>query len=128
MENQQERQCSNCGRIYSWEDWQGENCPVCEDVPLEPIEGEGSEAFLDDTLSLEIPWPQGEREVEVYRASGYLDGQMLKAQLEGAGIPVLLHAGAKLGFTVGDLGAVPVLVPISRREDALAILESNEQA
>ncbi|MDB5081008.1 MAG: hypothetical protein JWP00_2932 [Chloroflexi bacterium] len=125
MENQQERQCSNCGRIYTWEDWQQDNCPVCEDVALEPIDGEGSEAFLDDTLSQDIPWPRGEREVEVCRASGYLDGQMIKAQLEGAGIPVLLHAGAKLGFTVGDLGAVPVMVPMSRRDEALDILEER---
>ena len=122
MENLQERQCSNCGRIYSWEDWQEDNCPVCLDVPLEPIEGEGSETFLDDTLSLDIPWPQGEREAEVCRASGYLDAQMIKAQLEGSGIPVLLHAGAKLGFTVGDLGAVPVLVPKSRLAEAREIL------
>ena len=122
MENQQERQCSNCGRIYSWEDWQEENCPVCLDVPLEPIEGEGGENFLDDTLSQEIPWPKGEREAEVCRASGYLDAQMIKAQLEGSGIPVLLHAGAKFGFTVGDLGAVPVLVPKSRLAEAREIL------
>lgn len=123
MDNLQERQCSNCGRIYSLEDWSEENCPVCLDVPLEPLEGEGSEAFLDDTLTQDIPWPKGEREVEVCRASGYLEGQLIKAQLEGAGIPVLLHAGAKLGFTVGDLGAVPVLVPMSRREEALDILD-----
>lgn len=125
MDNQQERQCSNCGRIYSWEDWQEDNCPVCLDVPLEPIEGEGSETFLDDTLSQEIPWPKGEREAEVCRASGYLDAQMIKAQLEGSGIPVLLHAGAKLGFTVGDLGAVPVLVPKSRLAEAREILADN---
>jgi hypothetical protein len=125
MENLQERQCSNCGRIYSWEDWPEANCPVCQDVPLEAIEGEGSQDFLDDTLSQEIPWPQGEREVEVCRASGYLDGQMIKAQLEGAGIPVLLHAGAKFGLSVGDLGAVPVLVPKSRRKEALAILNQS---
>lgn len=125
MDNLKERQCSNCGRIYSWEDWQEANCPVCEDVPLEDIEGEGSEVFLDDTLTQDIPWPKGEREVVVCRASGYLDAQLIKAQLEGAGIPVLLHAGAKLGFTVGDLGAVPVLVPKSRLDDALAVLDGQ---
>jgi hypothetical protein len=125
MENLKERQCSNCGRIYSWEDWQEDNCPVCEDVPLEDLEGTGSEAFLDDTLSQEIPWPKGEREVVVCRAFGYLDAQLIKATLEGSGIPVLLHAGAKLGFTVGDLGAVPVMVPTSRLDEALAILDER---
>ena len=125
MDNLKERQCSNCGRIYSWEDWQEDNCPVCLDVPLDSIDGEGHEGFLDDTLTQEIPWPKGEREAEVCRASGYLDAQMIKAQLEGAGIPVLLHAGAKLGFTVGDLGAVPVLVPRSRLNEARGILADN---
>jgi hypothetical protein len=125
MENLRERQCSNCGRIYSWEDWSEDNCPVCKDVPLEDLAGGGGEAFLDDTLTLDIPWPKGEREVVVFRASGYLDAQLIKVQLEGAGIPVLLHAGAKLGLTVGDLGAVPVMVPKSRVDEALAILDGQ---
>ncbi|HEX2914742.1 MAG TPA: DUF2007 domain-containing protein [Chloroflexia bacterium] len=120
MTNLNERYCSSCGRIYSQEDWQEENCPFC-DVPLEAA-GEHSAGMMDDTLTTEIPWPKGEREVEVCRASGYLDAQLVKAQLEGAGIPVLLHAGAKLGFTVGDLGAVPVLVPKSRLQDAREVL------
>ncbi len=122
---QPERICNNCGRIYSWDDWQEANCPFC-DVPLQDSTDSGSTPVLDDTLSHELPWPQGEREVEVCRASGYLDAQMVKAQLESAGIPVLLHAGSKLGFTVGDLGAVPILVPISRQDEALAIIDSNE--
>lgn len=124
MANEQERMCPNCSRVYSLDDWQEDNCPFC-DVPLEAV-GEEASAFLDDTLSGEVPWPQGEREAEVYRASGYLDAQLVKAQLESAGIPVLLHAGAKLGFTVGDLGAVPVLVPRSKLQEAHDILQENQ--
>jgi hypothetical protein len=120
MKNQEDRNCPGCGRIYEWDDWQEANCPFC-DIPL--VAGSGNAPLLDDTLTTEIAWPQGEREVEVCRASGYLDAQMIKAQLESAGIPVLLHAGAKLGFTVGDLGAVPVLVPKSRQAEARQVLK-----
>lgn len=125
MQEQQERLCTQCNRVYSWDDWQEDNCPFC-DVPLQALEG-GEAELLDDTLSQEIPWPQGQREVEVYRAFGYVDAQMIKAQLESAGIPVLLGgSGTRLGFVVGDLGAVPVLVPTNMRDEALAIVQNNQ--
>ncbi len=125
MTNEQERYCTSCKRVYSWGDWQEDTCPFC-DVPLKAADGSGQNPLLlDDTLSTEIEWPQGEREVQVYKASGFMDAQLIKAQLESAGIPVLLHAGAKLGFVVGDLGAVPIYVPKSRQEEANEILSSN---
>jgi hypothetical protein len=124
MSNEQERYCAKCGRVYSWEDWQESSCPFC-DLPLEEIGVAAPSSRLNDTLSSEIPWPQGEREVEIYRAAGFLEAQMLKAQLEAANIPVMLQAGTSLGFTVGSLGEVPVLVPKSRWEEARDILENN---
>ncbi len=123
-DNQKERYCSNCGRVYAWDDWQEETCPFC-DFALEEVGVAAPAAILSDTLSSELGWPQGEREVEVYRASGFLDAQMIKAQLESAGIPVLLLSASQLGFTVGALGAVPVMVPVSKRDEALEILEND---
>lgn len=124
MTNEKERYCAKCGRVYSWNDWQEDDCPFC-DTPLEEVGVATPAPLLSDTLTGDIPWPQGEREVEVYRAGGFLDAQMIKVQLESAGIPVLLHTDANLGFTIGSLGAVPVLVPVSRRDEALEILENN---
>lgn len=122
--HEQERYCPQCSRVYSTEDWQEDNCPFC-DVPLKAVSGDAG--FLDDTLSQDLPWPQGEKEAVVCKASGYIDAQMTKAQLESAGIPVLLHAGAKLGLTIGDLGAVPVMVPKSRLEEAKKIVFGNNK-
>jgi hypothetical protein len=122
-----ERRCPACGRIYSEEDWQEETCPFC-DVALEAPSN--TTQLLEDTLSLDLSWPPGEREVMIGKASGYLEGQILKAALEAAGIPVLLQgatvAGA-YGFTVGDMGAVRILVPVSRAEEARSILNQTEQ-
>ena len=126
MANQIERYCNGCDRIYSWDDWQEDTCPFCDTPLSEQTEAPaGTEAFLDDTLSQEIPWPQGEHEVEVYRGFGYIDAQLIKAILEGSGIPVLLHSGAKFGLSVGDLGAVPIYVPESQAAEAQAVIRNQ---
>ncbi len=124
MTEERERYCPKCERVFSWEDWQEDNCPFCE-VALAEL-GVGQAApVLDDTLSSGIPWPQGEREVEVFRAGGYMEAQVIKAVLESGGIPVLLLSSSQLGFTVGSLGMVPILVPKSRREEALDLLAEH---
>ena len=128
MANQKERYCNGCNRIYGWDDWQEDTCPFCDTPLSDSVAGNSSgegQPLLDDRLSQNIPWPPGERETEVYRASGYIEAQMIKALLEGAGIPVLLHSGLGLGFAVGDLGQVPVLVPKSQVALAEDILEDK---
>lgn len=118
MTKQLERKCPKCNRIFEWDDWQEETCPFC-DVPLvEMSVDEQAASVMDDTISTEIAWPQGERETQVCLAYGYINAQMMKAQLESAGIPVLLRVGASLG----DFEAVPILVPISRAAEASEIL------
>ncbi len=128
MATEKERYCNGCDRIFSWGDWQEDTCPFC-DTPLgeRTDTPEGGVPLLDDTMSQEIPWPQGEREGQVCRASGYIDAQMIKAVLEGSGIPVMLHGGAKLGLTVGNLGAVPVYVPLSRVAEARQVLDNQPE-
>lgn len=72
---------------------------------------------------------QGEFAV-VYEASGRLAGEMIRAFLEAQGIPAIINqesAGATYGFTVGPLGLVDVMVPESRKEEAIRILEEMEE-
>ncbi len=121
-----ERQCPNCGRIYEEGDWQEVNCPVC-DLPLEEIGGESE--LISDTLSMQLPWPQGEREILIWEANGYLKAQLLKAALESEGIPVLLQGGTMAqvwGVTVGSAGAVGLSVPQSRVDEARQIIDATE--
>jgi hypothetical protein len=64
----------------------------------------------------------------VYRAAGMLQAEVIKGQLETAGIPVMLDyesLGRVYGFTVDGLGEVRVLVPDERAEDARQLLESS---
>lgn len=124
--SQDERQCSNCGRIYSPQDWQEENCPFC-DVSLEVIDT--SHTLVSDTLSLQLPWPPGEKQILVGWAEGYMKGQLLKAALESEGIPVLLQGGTMaqaFGLSVGSVGAVSIFVPESVAAQAKTILEMGE--
>ena len=118
MTKQSERKCPKCNRIFEWDDWQEDTCPFC-DVPLvEMSDEEQATSVMDSTVSTEIAWPQGERETQVCLAYGYINAQMMKAQLESAGIPVLLRVGS----SIGDFEAVPILVPISRAAEATEIL------
>lgn len=121
-----ERQCPECGRLYSEGDWQEETCPFC-DIPLKAAAETNN--ILSDTVSLQIPWPQGEREVLVGEAKGYLDAQLLKAALESEGIPVLLQGettSQAFGIWVGDIGRIQIFVPQSCAQEAQAILKITE--
>lgn len=117
MTKQLERKCPKCNRIFEWDDWQEDTCPFC-DVPLVALSSDEQGSVMDSTISTEIAWPQGERETQVCLAYGYINAQMMKAQLESAGIPVLLRVGA----SIGDFEAVPILVPVSRAAEATEIL------
>jgi hypothetical protein len=64
----------------------------------------------------------------VYRAAGMLQAEVIKGQLETAGIPVMLDyesLGRVYGLTVDGLGEVRVLVPDGRAEDARQLLEAS---
>jgi hypothetical protein len=107
-------------------DWQEANCPFC-DVGLEVIGG--SAEILADTLSLQLPWPKGEKVVVVGKANGYLAAQVLKAALEAEGIPVLLQGetvAQAFGLSFGSVGTVKVGVPQSQAEAAKAIVNITE--
>jgi len=63
----------------------------------------------------------------VYTASGEVEAQSIRSALEAAGIPVKLgiEAATKLfAMTVDGLGAVKVLVPEDRVEEALEVIET----
>lgn len=63
--------------------------------------------------------------VVVHVAQGLSRAYVIKAKLESAGIPVLLDyesAAPILGITVDGLGAVRVLVPAGRADEAEALI------
>ncbi|MEA2681730.1 MAG: putative prokaryotic signal transducing protein [Chloroflexota bacterium] len=58
-----------------------------------------------------------------------MEGEILKAALENADIPVALRgdiAGRLYGITASDLGDVAVLVPPDRAEEARELIDSSE--
>ena len=66
--------------------------------------------------------------VTIYRSQGMLGAEVVKAKLEGAGIPVLLRyeaVGQLFGLTVDGLGGVEVCVPEEWAEDAAALVEEE---
>ena len=65
----------------------------------------------------------------IYRAAGMLEAQVIKGQLEAAGIPVLLDyesANSVFPLTIGALGEVRVMVPIERAEEAQALISVED--
>jgi hypothetical protein len=68
--------------------------------------------------------------ITVYESQGMLGAQVVKGKLESAGLPVLLKYesfGQVLGLTVDGLGLVKVQVPADVAEDALALLEDENE-
>lgn len=62
-----------------------------------------------------------------YTANGDMEAQAIRATLEAAGIPVRLNseaAGRLYAVTVDGLGAVRILVPVDRLEEARRIIET----
>ena len=61
----------------------------------------------------------------VHVAQGLPLAHVIKAKLESAGIPVLLDyesAAPALGITIDGMGAVRVLVPTERADEAKALI------
>ncbi len=68
--------------------------------------------------------------VSVFTANGQPEAQMILMLLSSAGIPaeaVQESYGQTLGLTVGELGAVEILVPPSFKEQAEKLLEAYQQ-
>lgn len=66
------------------------------------------------------------RDEVVYLANGMLEAESVKILLESFGIPAFVNqesAGTTYGLTVGLLGEVEVIVPLSRIEEAKKIIE-----
>ena len=64
--------------------------------------------------------------IEVCVIQGDIDAEILKGLLEAHEIPVLLSkegAGRALGLTMGPLGEVEILVPVSLQNEAALIIE-----
>lgn len=69
-----------------------------------------------------------EKLVEVYRAQGEPEAQLIKGLLECAGIPVLLKyesAGIVYGLTVDGMGQVKVMVWERMADDARKLIEAR---
>jgi hypothetical protein len=72
-----------------------------------------------------------EEMVEVYRASGEAEAQIIKGLLESYGIPSLLKSTAAPSvhvFTVDGLGEVRILVWKSAEEEARELIRGNIDA
>ena len=69
-----------------------------------------------------------EKLVEVYRAQGEPEAQIIKGLLESEGIPVLLKyesAGIVYGLTVDGMGQVKVMVWERMADDARKLIEAR---
>jgi hypothetical protein len=66
--------------------------------------------------------------VQVYRARGELEAQIIKGLLESAGIPALLQSNAAISihsFIMDGMGEVKVMVAVKQGEEARRIIEAN---
>jgi hypothetical protein len=69
------------------------------------------------------------RYVQVYRAHGALEAEIIRNFLEAAGIPARVFqesAGLTLGLTVGSLGEAMISVPESYENEAIQQLDAME--
>jgi len=68
----------------------------------------------------------GEKMVEVYKAAGEMEAQVIKSLLESYGIPCLLKSNAARSvhvFAVDGMGEVKVMVWKSMAEEAKRLIE-----
>jgi hypothetical protein len=69
-----------------------------------------------------------EKLVEVYKAHGEMEAQVIKVKLESNGIPALLKSTAAPSvhaFVMDGLGEYRIMVPESLSEEALNILQEG---
>lgn len=65
--------------------------------------------------------------VEIYRATGELEAQVIRGKLEAAGIRAIFQNDAlgTMGFTLNGLGEFRILVAPEDEERARALLEAD---
>jgi hypothetical protein len=66
--------------------------------------------------------------IEVYKARGELEAQLIKGMLDGYGVPCMLRsnaAGSVHSFVFDGMGEVRVMVPESYAEEAQNIINSE---
>jgi hypothetical protein len=69
--------------------------------------------------------------IEVYKAKGELEAQIIKGLLDSYGIPSLLqsHAASSVhSFAIDGLGEVKIMVPESLAEKARALIHSENKS
>jgi hypothetical protein len=69
--------------------------------------------------------------IEVYKAKGELEAQIIKGMLESYGIPCMLRSNAAVSvhsFVFDGMGEVRVMVPESSAEEAQSIICSEHQS
>ncbi len=117
-----DKSCPSCGRIYEPVDWDEQDCPFCG---VELVEEGSKSNYLSDIVSTQIPWPAGQPQKLVAVVEGYMKAQISKAELESAGIPVLLSwesVSSVYALSVGRMSEVRIFVPENLAEEARQIL------
>ena len=74
---------------------------------------------------------KNEKLVEVYRATGEIEAQVIKGLLESFGIPCLLRSNAAQSvhmFVVDGMGEVRVMVWESSADEARGLIEEEHSA
>jgi hypothetical protein len=69
--------------------------------------------------------------IEVYKAKGELEAQVIKGMLDSYGIPCILRsnaAGSVHSFVFDGMGEVRIMVPESYAEEAKAVINSEYQS
>jgi Putative prokaryotic signal transducing protein len=94
--------CSDCG------------LDLVDHLPLEPDDGPGDYELANL--------------VEVYRAWGRARGEMIKALLEGNGIPCALSGGISVyNLTVGNMAEIRVMVRAADLDAARSVLDAADR-
>ena len=69
--------------------------------------------------------------IEVYKAKGELEAQLIKGMLDSYGIPCILRsnaAGSVHSFVFDGMGEVRVMVPESYAEEAETVINAEYQS
>lgn len=95
-------------------------CPDCG-IPL--LDDEESEALDQAIGELQAEW------VHIYTTNTEIDAEMMKGNLQSAGIPthVLLQIDTTRQFTIGGLAIAKVFVRSTDVHDAVAIIRDIER-
>lgn len=126
MERAQPHKCPKCG--YEYEAWV-EACPDCG-VPIETVERQPQVEVHEQTQARRGALDPGDepRWTVVTNLPNAIIGNLIKDQLEDAGIPVLMQRAPSADiaqFSYNDYVPQDLRVPYDRLEDARRILDSR---